>query len=702
MNNSIKELTEKLFENIPYSAETEKMKYDILNSLNEEYEKDLKDLNDIQALGRIMRDYGTFNDAARLAGYEEDKAEEIQLNDDAVCKKDFISYFRKLKWNIYICSISFIYFCTSLINFIFIDTSLLYIISLLISAAITSLFAFRFIRRKNKIKYVNIKLMPESRKYLNECTDKYIKDLFNSLLFSIAILFYFVFISLVSFFNIGLNSGEVFTSVWVHVSFFQLVGYIVLKNILCLNCLNSCYSTKRTKLFKKHEILLVSASILYWIISVVILLILKEEVDYVYNYFGLFLVLYIIACAVYNLTMRKSIVFKNLVINKKRITIVSICALAFLSYQVMQMDSWLLQPYISTISSVQYTPDDITYDEKTGIYTITSNKEDFKILQLTDIHLGGSAFSAMEDYQALKACYDLIEYTKPDFVIVTGDLVFAVGVMSFSLNNSSPIMQFASFMRNVGIPWAFTYGNHDTESISKSSKEEINELFKSFSFKTSKSLLYPYIQPDITGRNNQLIELRRTDGSLNQALFLIDSNDYTEKGMNDYDYIHDDQVTWYEEHINRLNAEENKTISSMLFFHIPLQQYRTANDLYEQGNSEVKYYFGENKETMINKVCCSDYPSKLFDTAIKLGSTKAMFCGHDHYNNLSVEYQGIRLTYGMSIDYLAMPGIEKDLFQRGGTLITINSDSSFDIEQVRLLDIQGNNAKRTKKISLHN
>lgn len=90
---------------------------------------------------------------------------------------------------------------------------------------------------------------------------------------------------------------------------------------------------------------------------------------------------------------------------------------------------------------------------------------------------------------------------------------------------------------------------------------------------------------------------------------------------------------------------------------------------------------------MIDKVCCSDYPSKLFDTAVELGSTKAMFCGHDHYNNLSVEYQGIRLTYGMSIDYLAMPGIENDTAQRGGTLITLHGDSEFDIEQVRLADI---------------
>ncbi len=42
-----------------------------------------------------------------------------------------------------------------------------------------------------------------------------------------------------------------------------------------------------------------------------------------------------------------------------------------------------------------------------------------------------------------------------------------------------------------------------------------------------------------------------------------------------------------------------------------------------------------------------------FERAVEIGSTKGIFCGHDHYNNISLEYKGIRLTYAMSIDYLA-------------------------------------------------
>jgi len=74
-------------------------------------------------------------------------------------------------------------------------------------------------------------------------------------------------------------------------------------------------------------------------------------------------------------------------------------------------------------------------------------------------------------------------------------------------------------------------------------------------------------------------------------------------------------------------------------------------------------------------------PSGLFDAMKALGSTRAVFCGHDHYNNFSIDYKGIRLTYGMSVDYLAYPGIYKIGSQRGCTVINFAPDGSFECSQ---------------------
>lgn len=190
------------------------------------------------------------------------------------------------------------------------------------------------------------------------------------------------------------------------------------------------------------------------------------------------------------------------------------------------------------------------------------------------------------------------------------------------------------------------------------------------------------------GRNNQLIKIKNSDGSLNTGLFLIDSNAYTEEGINVYDYIHDDEVDWYADEVKRMNSEEGRSVHSFVFFHVPLQEYKTVTELYLEGSDEVKYFFGENPGDhggiTNDLVCCATYPSKMFDTARSLGSTTGFFCGHDHYNNASLEYKGIRLTYGMSIDYLAMPGIEHENKQRGAELITLHKDSSWDLEQIPL------------------
>ena len=56
---------------------------------------------------------------------------------------------------------------------------------------------------------------------------------------------------------------------------------------------------------------------------------------------------------------------------------------------------------------------------------------------------------------------------------------------------------------------------------------------------------------------------------------------------------------------------------------------------------------------------------------------------------MSLEYQGLRLTYGMSIDYLVMPGIARDTKQRGATLITLHEDGTEDIVQVPLDSLSG-------------
>ena len=59
--------------------------------------------------------------------------------------------------------------------------------------------------------------------------------------------------------------------------------------------------------------------------------------------------------------------------------------------------------------------------------------------------------SLSNEIKALKACFGLIEETRSDLVGVAGNLCFPLGLASFSLNNTTPVMQLGAFMRNMGI-----------------------------------------------------------------------------------------------------------------------------------------------------------------------------------------------------------------------------------------------------------
>ncbi len=551
-------------------------------------------------------------------------------------------------------------------NFIF-----LFILGI-IFIIIDYIYIYKFLLKNNieKIKYTEIDLKTEY--------DIKVKKSINWIFIFFIQLIMFTFSSITLIFNSKII--EILELFNYRLLFYEIIIFMILKNILNLKFLFKLEKLDKKTKCNKEIINVVVFNIVYFIITTIIYFVFEKV--FVLSPSSIFVSILSIITIIYNYTRINKIRYKKKKPNKIALVIIGSVITILLGYSYLSKDIWLVQPYINSISYLNDHNNKISYDEKTGIYTITKEKDDFKILQLTDIHLGGSALSYDKDLKALKTIYSLLERKKPDFVIVTGDLTFPVGYASFSLNNKTPVEQFAAFMRNTGIPWAFTYGNHDTESYATTDKSELNKLYKSLSYKTSRTLLYPYIQPNITGRNNQFIELRNSDNTLNQALFLIDSNAYTDDGFNKYDYIHDDQVDWYKENIEKLNKEENKTISSLIFFHMPLQEYETAYNLYQKGSNEVKYYFGSNDEKMIDKICDSEYPSKLFNVAAQLKSTKGMFCGHDHYNNMSLEYKGIRLTYGMSIDYLAMPGIARDTKQRGATLITAHKDSTIDIEQI--------------------
>lgn len=341
-------------------------------------------------------------------------------------------------------------------------------------------------------------------------------------------------------------------------------------------------------------------------------------------------------------------------------------------------------------------PEFENYDD--GMWNIYTDRE-IKVLQLTDIHIGGGWMSINKDSMAMNAVASLISTEKPDFVIVTGDVSYPVPFQAGTFNNKSGAKIFANLMESLGVYWTVCFGNHDTEVYSYFSREQLTEFYESDEFP---HCLMQGGPEDIDGQGNQVFNIVNPDGITTRSLVLLDSHSYVDGDyfgiLWKYDNIHENQVEWYKSVINDIDVRNKSLIDEMqgekaaqyadfgtvktsLFFHIPLTEFQDAWNEYKgngyQDTEDVKYNYGTIGEKG-EKIYPGIHTDELFETMLSTGSGDSVFCGHDHLNNLSLNYKGIDLTYGMSIDYLAYAGIYKLGTQRGCGVLMITPDGKLN------------------------
>lgn len=312
-------------------------------------------------------------------------------------------------------------------------------------------------------------------------------------------------------------------------------------------------------------------------------------------------------------------------------------------------------------------------DDETFTLGIPKDR-DFRILQLTDLHLGFGPLSKGADSLALEAVRKIVEKSKPHLIVLTGDSIFPFLPRAGTLNNRKQAQKLMEFLDCFEIPYTLVFGNHDCELFSTCGKEELAGLYKQ-----GRYCIFTEGRKNLTGVGNFLIELVDDSGKVLLPLVMLDSNMYGEGGwfFSGFDRIHDDQADWCMERLNTLK-QEYPDIKAMAFFHMPLREFKEAYEKMKLGDRNVIYRHGSIAEKD-EYFGISKFKSTFFDKAAENGVIKWIFCGHDHMNTLSLVYRGIQMTYGMSIDYLGYKGIRSSHIQRGGTLITRGADGSVDI-----------------------
>lgn len=304
------------------------------------------------------------------------------------------------------------------------------------------------------------------------------------------------------------------------------------------------------------------------------------------------------------------------------------------------------------------------------IQTVSKDREDFKILMFTDTQL-------WSDLGENKKCYDqmdvLVEKTQPDLIVLPGDNLSALA-SRFSISN------FIKHMDGYKIPWAITFGNHDSEIPTTSRNWQADKYMK------SEYCLMEKGPSNLYGCGNYVINITE-NGEPVYSLFLFDNGEYIKYDNGDTKevYMGYEQIAWYEWNVKGIAKSVGRTVPSMTFSHFAQPEFREAVEKYgianEDGSYTIPEEYGFGKCTYLPGA--SPVNSGFIEKCRELGSTKYVFCGHDHENNASITYDGITYTYGLKTGPSPVPWNFAE--ETGGTLITVSGqdeNQSVTIEHI--------------------
>ena len=302
-----------------------------------------------------------------------------------------------------------------------------------------------------------------------------------------------------------------------------------------------------------------------------------------------------------------------------------------------------------------------TYEAKEYLCSLPWNiAEDYKILQLSDIHLSQS--DVHEEHFAV--IDKTVKEAKPNLIVLNGDV--------FTFADKHVVRKVFSHIDSLNIPWTFTFGNHDDQGYY--GDDYIQRLLGG---RTYTHVVFKNIEDDdVTGRSNFVINLykqnadKKLEGVIYQV-YLLDSHNYNFDTL-EYDYIKQDQIDWYERVVKystqKYSDGENPVPSSM-YMHIGMPEFISSWDQSKPTSEQEGLIIGDMQEFNGSP---SEDPG-FFNKIKELGSTRSIHVAHDHANDSVLKYKDIYLCFGVHSTNRIYN--DDDSVKIGGQLLTINKDT---------------------------
>ncbi|CAK7230991.1 hypothetical protein SBRCBS47491_007778 [Sporothrix bragantina] len=215
----------------------------------------------------------------------------------------------------------------------------------------------------------------------------------------------------------------------------------------------------------------------------------------------------------------------------------------------------------------------------------------FQISIFEDLHFGENAWKywgPQQDLNSVRVIETVLDAERPDLVVLNGDLI--TGENTFRENSTAYLDQIVAPMIQRGLPWASTYGNHDSDfNLSRTALLAREQQQKPTGLARTVNMLPGSPRAGVTnyylpvyGSDCQLIS--SNGGNVADhcvpllILWFFDSRggfEYQKKDavtgarVGKENWVDASVVSWFEKTQENLLAKHGKAIPSLAFVHIP-------------------------------------------------------------------------------------------------------------------------------------
>ncbi len=277
----------------------------------------------------------------------------------------------------------------------------------------------------------------------------------------------------------------------------------------------------------------------------------------------------------------------------------------------------------------------------------------FTIMSLGDLH-EQLHVTSREGRKKTEDMHNLLKMAilafKPDLIVLMGDTCCHRDDSPDFSNYKSALRRILKPVLDSGIPFCYVLGNHEHDAKQEDLIVNAYSEFEAMVGENDPTAPRGNFNCNILVKNSA-----GTEDILN--LWFFDSNNLCEdSNVSTYDWVHTDQIEWYEDKAELIKKEHSgRTIPAIVFQHIPvIEEYRLLREakpheypVAVQGHhkfSDKMYVLKDGVDGYLGEGPCTPcFNAGQFASWKKTGDVVAAFFGHDHTNDFTGYVDGIML-----------------------------------------------------------